>query len=217
MEDSDRTSVRARFRLVHRGEEHRLVDQVDIGRAADCKVRLNNGLVSRHHARLSSTDDSLTIEDIGSRNGVFVNGRRIDRPTQLVHGDGITIGSESFEVVDVLVLDRPESLSTVPPPISRPRPYELSDLDQLDQVTMTARTRLDVLSEREREVFGLLTLGHTQREISERLHISTKTVESHRAHIYSKLECTSRAELVSCAIDGGMLRSLKPWAFTFRD
>jgi two-component system response regulator NreC len=61
--------------------------------------------------------------------------------------------------------------------------------------------RPDDLSEREVDVLRLIALGHTNSEMSEKLYISVRTVETHRAHIQQKLVLTSRAELVRYALD----------------
>ncbi len=61
------------------------------------------------------------------------------------------------------------------------------------------------LSEREREVLRLLALGHTNQEIAERLVVSVRTVESHRAHVMTKLRVTTRAGLVRAALDAGLM------------
>jgi two-component system response regulator NreC len=63
----------------------------------------------------------------------------------------------------------------------------------------------DELSERERDVLRLIALGHTNAEIAERLYISIRTVESHRAHIQQKLRVSSRAELVRYALSHGLV------------
>jgi two-component system response regulator NreC len=60
---------------------------------------------------------------------------------------------------------------------------------------------VEQLSEREREVAGLIALGHTNAEMAAKLHISEKTVETHRAHILEKLGLRTRAELVRFAIE----------------
>ena len=52
------------------------------------------------------------------------------------------------------------------------------------------------LTGREREVLGLIALGHTNAEVAERLYLSLRTVETHRANIHHKLGTDSRAELV---------------------
>ena len=59
----------------------------------------------------------------------------------------------------------------------------------------------DDLSEREVEVLRLIALGHTNSEIAEQLFLSTRTVETHRAHIQQKTRRTSRAELVRYALE----------------
>lgn len=66
--------------------------------------------------------------------------------------------------------------------------------------------RLDLATQREKEVLTLLALGHTNGEIAEKLCISERTVESHRTNIMNKLELKSRAELVRFAIDNGLLK-----------
>ena len=65
--------------------------------------------------------------------------------------------------------------------------------------------RPDDLTEREVEVLGLIALGHTNSEIADRLYLSVRTVESHRAHIQQKLRRSSRAELVRYALAHGLV------------
>jgi len=62
------------------------------------------------------------------------------------------------------------------------------------------------LTEREREVVGLIALGHTNAEVASKLHISEKTVETHRAHIFEKLGLETRADLVRFALEHGLLK-----------
>lgn len=62
------------------------------------------------------------------------------------------------------------------------------------------QTPLEVLSDRELEVFELTGRGLGTREISERLHLSVKTVESYRARIKSKLNLNTAAELMQHAV-----------------
>lgn len=60
------------------------------------------------------------------------------------------------------------------------------------------------LSEREVKVLGLIAIGLTNAEIAERLIVSVRTVETHRAHIHQKLDVHTRAELVRIARDAGI-------------
>lgn len=61
------------------------------------------------------------------------------------------------------------------------------------------------LSERETDVLRLIALGHTNAEIAEKLYISVRTVETHRAHIQQKLGVSTRAELVRSALSRGLV------------
>ena len=63
----------------------------------------------------------------------------------------------------------------------------------------------DDLTEREVEILRLIALGHTNAEIGEHLHLSVRTVESHRAHIQQKTRRTTRAELVGYALEHGFV------------
>ena len=65
---------------------------------------------------------------------------------------------------------------------------------------MLAQSPLEVLSDRELEVFELTGRGCGTRDISERLHLSVKTVESYRARIKTKLNLNSAAELMQHAV-----------------
>ena len=67
------------------------------------------------------------------------------------------------------------------------------------------RRGADGLTARERDIVRLVALGHTNREISDRLFLSVRTVEAHRARIQARLGVSSRAELVRWALDHGLL------------
>jgi DNA-binding NarL/FixJ family response regulator len=63
-----------------------------------------------------------------------------------------------------------------------------------------------LLSDREREVLGLIAQGHTNREVASQLRLSIKSVETYRARSMEKLGLRSRAELVRYALDTGLLQ-----------
>jgi pSer/pThr/pTyr-binding forkhead associated (FHA) protein len=66
-----------------------------IGRRQDCDLRIPITTVSRRHCQLCVNNQSLKIRDLGSRNGTFVNGKRIEEAT-IKPGDNITIGPLIF-------------------------------------------------------------------------------------------------------------------------
>ncbi len=71
-----------------------------IGRSSSCNLSVDDGLVSRKHALIHTTEERVTLEDLGSRNGVLLNGEKIKGLVQLKHGDRITIGSQEMTLVE---------------------------------------------------------------------------------------------------------------------
>jgi hypothetical protein len=67
-------------------------DRTTIGRSPDCNIFLDDVTVSRTHAVLIEENGQVSIEDLGSLNGTFVNRKRIDTPTRLQSGDELQIG-----------------------------------------------------------------------------------------------------------------------------
>ena len=63
-----------------------------LGRTDDGVVWLESPTVSRRHARILVTGGQAILEDLGSKNGTFVRGRRITAPTVLADGDDFRVG-----------------------------------------------------------------------------------------------------------------------------
>lgn len=82
-----------RFTLTVKSREIPLVhgDTV-IGRDPEAHVCIDEPSVSRRHAAILTSAEGAVLRDLGSRNGTFVNGRRIDAPTPLVNGAVVSIG-----------------------------------------------------------------------------------------------------------------------------
>jgi transcriptional regulator with GAF, ATPase, and Fis domain len=71
---------------------------VVLGRSSEADVQLVDGKVSRLHCRFCLRGDSLTVEDLGSHNGTYVGGARLDGPRALRAGDEIAVGDSLFVV-----------------------------------------------------------------------------------------------------------------------
>jgi pSer/pThr/pTyr-binding forkhead associated (FHA) protein len=80
---------------------HHVRPPVEIGRAKDVGVSLPDAEVSREHARLSSHDGVVYVEDLSSRNGTFLNGRRVTETIEVREGDEIDVGTTRIVVTSV--------------------------------------------------------------------------------------------------------------------
>ena len=70
-----------------------------IGRSSTADLALSDPFLSRQHARLVLDDETLTVEDLGSRNGTFVNGVKLEQPTLLAPGDEIRLSASMIQVI----------------------------------------------------------------------------------------------------------------------
>ncbi len=73
-------------------------DVVVMGRSPDADVPLDDPYASEFHLRVSLRDGTMTLQDLGSTNGTYVNGRRVTAPVDLSRGDAIQVGKTVMEV-----------------------------------------------------------------------------------------------------------------------
>jgi hypothetical protein len=86
-----------RFRLRYQQHDYELAEgQFAIGRNSSCQLAIDDPLVSRRHAILTVQQDRLFLEDLQSRNGVLVNGRRISGSVEVKAGDRVMIGAQEL-------------------------------------------------------------------------------------------------------------------------
>jgi pSer/pThr/pTyr-binding forkhead associated (FHA) protein len=114
--------LHAGFLVQHQGKLERVVawrkDQLVAGRSADCDVLLGVDEVSRRHARFERVEDRFEVCDLGSVNGTFVNGHRVERKALQV-GDIVQI--EGFKLTFVLDRD-PLDGAVAAKPVAAPKP-----------------------------------------------------------------------------------------------
>ena len=104
--------------------------EVVVGRATGCHWIIASGAVSRRHARLVRHGSEITIEDLGSSNGTFVNGERLSAPRELRDQDRVQLGA--VEIRFVMPPEEPSADATIalsalpkiapvaPPPTTQP-------------------------------------------------------------------------------------------------
>ena len=90
----------SRFRLRYLHHDLEMSEgEFAVGRNASCQLSLDDPLVSRRHALLVVSGDSVTVRDLGSRNGVLVNGEKIEGTVTVGDGDRILIGAQEMTLV----------------------------------------------------------------------------------------------------------------------
>jgi pSer/pThr/pTyr-binding forkhead associated (FHA) protein len=86
-----------RFWLEHDGPSIELRrGQLVIGRSSGCHIVIEDNMVSRRHAELRVTDDAVTVHDLGSVNGIYVNGERVRDQLRLKDGDRLQVGQREL-------------------------------------------------------------------------------------------------------------------------
>jgi hypothetical protein len=103
----------ARYRLRFLLQEFDLPRGITvIGRSLDCNLTIEDPLVSRQHASIIVDDEGGSVEDMGSRNGVRVNGLQVRGATPLRDGDRVRIGTQDFVFCRVDPLGKAHSKTT---------------------------------------------------------------------------------------------------------
>ncbi|MFO8071085.1 MAG: FHA domain-containing protein [Polyangia bacterium] len=91
-----------KYRLIHQNSNIEAPSgRFEIGRSNECSLVLDDPSVSRRHATVLNEDGKLFVEDLGSRNGVVVNGERIEGRHLLRDGDRLAIGHQTIRIVAV--------------------------------------------------------------------------------------------------------------------
>jgi DNA-binding winged helix-turn-helix (wHTH) protein len=83
-----------------------------IGRDPGAAVFIDDASVSRRHARILVSDDGATVEDLGSKNGTQVQGKRVEAPVPLTDGDQVRVGSVALTL---RIFPMPDSTLTTAP------------------------------------------------------------------------------------------------------
>jgi hypothetical protein len=81
------------------GERIEIAGSMVLGRAPDCQLRIADNFLSSHHARFHNDGGDLTIEDLDSTNGTYVNQESVEERIHLERGDIVQVGGILFEVI----------------------------------------------------------------------------------------------------------------------
>lgn len=89
--------------------------EIRVGRVRDNDIVLPKGNVSKHHCRLVLQNGQLLVEDLGSTNGTYVNGRKIGEATSISTADKVFVGDFAIRVIGGVRAGEPQ-LGFTPPP-----------------------------------------------------------------------------------------------------
>jgi len=113
------------YRLQYRGTLFPIRSgEVILGRSSYASIVVNNPLASREHAVVRAVAGRLEVQDLGSKNGTFVNGKRVQGSCSVDDGDVIKIGTDVLEVAKVSALDPQQLRMATEPGRSPPQGSE---------------------------------------------------------------------------------------------
>lgn len=156
------------------------------GRSAGCHLILPHPTISRRHAELRVNGSQLGLRDLRSRNGMFVDGTRVEM-AELALGQTFRLGQVSFVIAqaDDQELDCGSSLDTASThALAIAREHGLA-------------AGVNELSAAQRRVLDLALGGLVEKQIARRLNISRHTAHNHLRSIYRSLGVHSRGELLA--------------------
>jgi DNA-binding CsgD family transcriptional regulator len=157
-----------------------------LGRSRDCEVQIVHKTISRSHAEVWRRDGVCVIRDLESRNGTFIDGRRIVESSFSI-GQAIQVGEVELNVVASNDADSDA----------------VEDETELQAKSPhSAHGLLDKLSRGQVQVTNLLLRGLGEKEIAEKLCVSTHTVHSHVKQIYRLLGVRTRSQLLAKYLGG---------------
>ena len=105
------------------GQRWQFEDQLVIGRDPSCELMIADRQVSRYHARLECTPEGILLEDLGSKNGTFCNGLRIEEPVLLQDGDIIQVALVQYFAFMTSDATMPLTIDVLPAETPRGRLY----------------------------------------------------------------------------------------------
>jgi phosphoserine phosphatase RsbU/P len=170
---------------------------VSIGRASDCSIPIKDRYLSRKHAEIIANGNAWVLKDLGSANGTYLNGSRVERDEQLKTGDRIRLGDTEivFETSDrstdrfIAVAESAISATIAIPVHDIADKPEAQDVARLQTLTLLAR---ELIEDRPMdELFGFIV-----DRVMEHLHPSRAAIAllGHDGRSFTKVEVRRQDE-----------------------
>lgn len=92
-------------------ESYGIREESTLGRSKKCDIYIKDPFLSKMHARIFLYEGKYYVEDLGSTNGTFVNGKKVEgKPVRIKDSDKVTFGTICFLFVDIVGLKEGESI-----------------------------------------------------------------------------------------------------------
>ena len=153
-----------------------------LGRSAQCDFIVNDASISRRHAAITFLDGCVTVKDLESSNGTFLDGKRI-KESRVNLGQSIRFGKVAFTIAS----QKGEDIHFGPE-------EETDKCVDLEGFLGSGGPDLSLAQSR---VFNQLLQGLDEKQIAKQLFISPHTVHNHLRVIYRKYQVHSRLELLA--------------------
>ena len=155
-----------------------------VGRERTAAICLPDSTVSREHAQIVVIDSAVTVRDLESLNGTFLDDVPVKEQSSVKAGQHLRFGRVSFELVPANAHGKRAQTEVV----------STEQWKQKDAANISHAIRS--LSTAERGVLKLMLKGHSHKEIAQERHISVHTVNNHLRKVYQAFGVHSRAELL---------------------
>lgn len=150
-----------------------------LGRSSKCDLVVKHVTVSRRHSEITLTRRSTTVQDLGSRNGTFIDDKRIEKG-ELNAGQYVKFGSVTFLLTSLNAGNDDRD----------------SEIETAKCLGPSVNNSLLALSRAQRRVLDLILQGLGVRKVAAQLNLSATTVHNHIQAIYRALGVHSRSELL---------------------
>jgi DNA-binding CsgD family transcriptional regulator len=155
-----------------------------VGRSSACDYVVRHVTISRRHAAIAVAGEVVTVRDLGSLNGTYVDGKRVTSE-EVERGQRVRFGTVTFVLAD----ERPGA----------ELPESGKETDECREEGSSSRTQTELaeLSRAQRAVLELLLDGLPDKTIASELGLSVHTVHNHVQAIYRVLDMHSRPGLLA--------------------
>jgi DNA-binding CsgD family transcriptional regulator len=177
---NDGLAIQSQSRLIPPARFALTLGKLVLGRSSKCDLVVKHETISRRHAEIIVTRQGTTVRDLGSRNGVFIDSKRVLTGT-LQLGQHVTFGNVGFVTTsaETGLFESDSEIETV----------------GCDKPELPLATQAD-LSRAKRRVLDLLLQGLSEKQIAARLHLSSTTIHNHIQAIYRVFKVHTRSELL---------------------